>query len=79
MTPSKYLIGNKDALEQRYTSAEVEKIPMLFLGTTDQYEDFPNLKRFKLMFLVRNSVWTIAEDGWVNKPLFEELNDESRI
>lgn len=48
-------------LEVSYITEDDSNFPMLFIGITDQFQNFPNLSKFRLQFLVKNEIWVIED------------------
>lgn len=74
-----YLIGPANDLRARYTSAELHVLPMLFLGFTDEFSDFKNLKKFRLKFLVGNETWIVEDPEQGYNSFLEEVEDGGGI
>lgn len=74
-----YLIGTPSDLRAKYTSAAIHVLPMMFLGFTDEFADFNNLKKFKLRFLVGNEVWVVEDPDNSIDCCFEMVEDGAGI
>jgi hypothetical protein len=74
-----YLTGTASDLRAQYTSTSLHVLPMMFLGFTDEFADFKNLKKFRLKFLVGNELWIVEDPDNSIDYCFEEVDDGGGI
>lgn len=74
-----YLTGSPLELRVQYTSASLHVLPMMFLGFTDEFVNFKNLKKFRLKFLVGNEIWIVEDPDSYTDSILEEVDDGSGI